>query len=192
MQPLTVNDIQTNTEYEKERNNTRKAIGELRALRRVELSDAFIVIFENRDTVRYQVQEMLRVERTDTPERIALELSCFNLLIPGKNELSATLMIRVKGYASVEERIERMKGLTSNVIVLAVGAETIPARFEIDDDVACESDVLYIRFPFTEEQCAMFYNPSVPVSLRCTHTGCSAEAGVEGELRASLIKDLLQ
>ncbi len=190
MQALTVSDIQTNAEYEEVRCRTRKEISELRALRRVELSDTFVVIFENRDTVRFQVQEMLRVERMDSPERIALELSCFNLLIPGENELSATLMITVPEYDSIEERLSRMAGLTRNALSLVVGDEAIPARFEIEDDLACESDVLYIRFPFTEVQRAIFCTPSTPVRLLSSHTECVAEALIDGELRSSLIADL--
>ena len=192
MQPLIVSEIQSNAEYEKDRCRVRKEIVELRALRRVELSDAFVVIFENRDTVRFQVQEMLRVEHTDTAERIALELSCFNLLIPDSNELSATLIIQGREFNSIDERLKCMEGLTRNSIVMTCGGEDIPARFEIDDDIACESDVLYIRFPFSEERCAMFYNPSVPVQLRSVHVEGPAEVAIDGELRASLIKDLLR
>ncbi|MCZ7556323.1 MAG: DUF3501 family protein [Bacteroidia bacterium] len=192
MQTLTVSDIQSNAEYEAVRAQVRKDICALRSLRRVELSDTFIVIFENRDTVRFQVQEMLRVERMDSPERIALELSCFNLLIPAEGELSATLMIRVPEYHSIEERLERMAGITRNALSLVVGHHEIPARFEIEDDIACESDVLYIRFHFTSEQRSLFCTPATPVQLRSIHPECHASVALEGELRNSLIGDLLQ
>jgi hypothetical protein len=192
MQALTISDIQSNADYEAVRAQVRKDICALRTLRRVELSDTFVVIFENRDTVRFQVQEMLRVERMDSPDRIALELSCFNLLIPGDGELSATLMIRVPEYHSIEERLEKMAGITRNALSLIVGDLEIPARFEIDDDIACESDVLYIRFPFTDEQRAMFTSTSSTVLLRSVHAECNAEVAIEGELRDSLVKDLLQ
>jgi hypothetical protein len=192
MQTLTVSDIQSNADYEAVRPQVRRDICALRTLRRVELSDTFVVIFENRDTVRFQVQEMLRVERTDSPERIALELSCFNLLIPGDGELSATLLIRVPEYHSIEERLQKLAGITRNAISLVVAGEEIPARFEIEDDIACESDVLYIRFPFTDGQRTLFCTRNTTVLLRSLHPECTAEVAIAGDLRDSLAGDLLQ
>ena len=90
MEALKVEDILSLAAYEDRRPEIRGRMQGLRQLRRLELSDACVVIFENRETVQFQVQEMLRVDQSDTAERIALELSCFNLLVPGKNELSAT------------------------------------------------------------------------------------------------------
>lgn len=192
MEALTVEDILSLVEYERQRPDIRGRMQELRALRRIELGDACVVIFENRETVRFQVQEMLRVEKSDAPERIALELSCFNLLVPARNELSATLILRVPEYRDVDNALKRMAGLTQGCIALHVGDERIPARFDVEDEqVFCTSDVFYIHFAFSEEQIAAFSNPGMPVSLRSCHEHCSASIPIEGETRRSLLQDLL-
>ena len=192
MEALKVEDILSLAAYEDRRPEIRRRMQGLRQLRRLELSDACVVIFENRETVQFQVQEMLRVDQSDTAERIALELSCFNLLVPGKNELSATLILRVPEYRDVDNTLRRMSGLARGCISLAVGDDRIPARFDVEDEaVFLTSDVFYIHFDFTEEQIAAFSNPSIPVILQSCHEHCSASVPITGETRASLLRDLL-
>lgn len=192
MEALKVEDILSLSDYERQRGEIRGRMQELRRLRRFELGDACVVIFENRETVRFQVQEMLRVDQSDESERIALELSCFNLLIPAKNELSATLILRVQEYRDVDNALQRMSGIANGCITLEVGEDKIPARFDVEDEhVLCSSDVFYIHFAFSEEQIAAFSNPSIPVVLRSCHEHCNAGIPIEGETRRSLLRDLL-
>ncbi|HOJ03172.1 MAG TPA: DUF3501 family protein [Bacteroidota bacterium] len=190
MELLTVDDIQSIEAYEIDRARMRKEMSALRALRRINISDACVLIFENRDTVRFQVQEMIRTERDDSRERIALELSCFNLLVPRRNELSGTLIISVPEFSSLDERLKRMSGLTHGCLGMRVGDERIAAGFEVDDDIACESDVLYVRFSLTDEQAQLFRDEHVPAFITACHPECSADVPLEGELRRSLIGDL--
>lgn len=192
MDILAVEDILSLKAYDEQRGEIRARMNSLRQLRRVELSDACVVIFENRETVQFQVQEMLRVEQNDHADRIALELSCFNLLIPAKNELSATLILRIPEYRDVDNTLKRMQGLTRGCIALRVGDERITARFDVEDEsVFYTGDVFYIHFAFTDEQIAAFSNPSISVVLESCHEHCSARVVLEGETRASLLKDLL-
>ena len=192
MEALKVEDILSLKQYELQRPDMRTRMQSLRQLRRVELSDACVVIFENRETVQFQVQEMLRVDQSDAPERIALELSCFNLLVPARNELSATLILRIPEYRDVDNTIKRMQGLTKGCIALHVGEERIPARFDVEDEsLLCTGDVFYIHFAFSETQIAAFSNPSIPVTLRACHDHCSAEVPITGETRRTLLQDLL-
>ncbi|MBE0642938.1 MAG: DUF3501 family protein [Bacteroidetes bacterium] len=192
MEALAVNEILSLESYEQQRTTIRCRMNALRQLRRLELSDACVVIFENRETVQFQVQEMLRVDQSDDADRIALELSCFNLLIPAKNELSATLILRIPEYRDVDHTIKRMQGLTRGCIALMVGDERIPARFDVEDEsLLCTGDVFYIHFAFTDTQIAAFSNPSVAVTLQSCHDHCSARVPIEGETRGSLLKDLL-
>ncbi|MFZ1730175.1 MAG: DUF3501 family protein [Bacteroidota bacterium] len=192
MEALAVEDILSLQDYEQQRGEVRARMNDLRQLRRLELSDACVVIFENRETVQFQVQEMLRVEQNDHPERIALELSCFNLLIPAKNELSATLILRIPEYRDVDNTIKRLQGLTRGCIALRVGEDRIPARFDVEDEsIFFTGDMFYIHFAFSDEQIAAISNPSVPVTLESCHDNCTAEVVLEGETRGSLLKDLL-
>lgn len=192
MKPLDVEDILSCEEYEAQRSELRKQATGLRELRRFELSDSCVVIFENRRTVQYQVQEMLRVDRDDSPERIALELSCFNLLIPAASELSATLLIRVPEYREVDNVLQRLNGITRECLSLVVGEDPVYAIFDVDEDtLVCDSDVFYIRFLMNDQQMKDFCNPSVPVALRSTHEKCSANVTIHDEARRSLIEDLI-
>ncbi|MDT8322796.1 MAG: DUF3501 family protein [Bacteroidota bacterium] len=191
MKALAVTDILPHAEYEKQRAALRKEALAQRERRRFELADACVVIFENRGTVQYQVQEMLRVDKDDSPERIALELSCFNLLIPGEHELSATLVIRVPEYREVDNALQRLNGITRQCISLRIGDEDVYAHFDVDEDtLVCDSDVFYIRFSLTPEQAAAFSNPAVDAVLRSVHEKCMAEVPVTGAARKSLIEDL--
>lgn len=191
MEALKVEEILSLSAYEQHRAEMRTRMQRLRQLRRLELGDSCVVIFENRETVRFQVQEMLRVDQTDTPERIALELSCFNLLVPKTHELSATLILRVKEYREVDDTLKRMTGLTKDCIALHVGDERIPARFDVEDEsLLCTGDMFYIHFAFSESQIAAFGDPAVPVALRACHANCSADIPIVGETRQSLLQDL--
>lgn len=191
MKPLAVTDILPCKEYEQQRAALRREAIAERDLKRFELNDACVVIFENRRTVQYQVQEMLRVDKDDSPERIALELSCFNLLIPGEHELSATLVIRVPEYREVDNALQRLNGITRECISLRIGSEDVYAHFDVDEDsLVCDSDVFYIRFTLTPEQAAAFSNPAVNASLRSVHEKCTADVPVTGDARKSLIEDL--
>ncbi|MDX9758548.1 MAG: DUF3501 family protein [Bacteroidota bacterium] len=191
MEALKVEEILPLDEYERRRADMRARMQRVRQLRRLELGDSCVVIFENRETVRFQVQEMLRVDQTDTPERIALELSCFNLLVPKFHELSATLILRIKEYRDVDDTLKRMSGLTKNCIAVHVGEERIPARFDVEDEsLLCTGDMFYIHFAFSEEQIAAFRDPAVPVTLRACHPHCSADIPIVGETRDSLLQDL--
>ena len=191
MKPLAVQEILPLTDYEQRRPQFRKEAQAERDLRRIELGDSCVVIFENRMTVQYQVQEMLRVERDDSADRIKLELSCFNLLIPGENELSATLLIRVPEYRDVDNVLQQLNGITRECISLDIGGNPVYASFDVDEDtLVCDSDVFYIRFSMLPEQAAAFCNPSIPAVLRASHEKCSDAVPISAELRSSLIKDL--
>ncbi len=190
MKSLAVQEILSHEAYEQQRAAFRAEALAMRELRRFELSDS-VVIFENRKTVQYQVQEMLRVDRDHSAERIALELSCFNLLIPGDHELSATLVIRVPEYREVDNALQRLNGLTWVCIRFEIGDEQVFARFDVDEDtLVCDSDVFYIRFSMSREQATAFCDPAVPVKLRSVHEKCSADVEIHGEARMSLIEDL--
>lgn len=191
MKALSVEDILPIDSYERDRGALRKEAIALRELRRFVLDDSCVIIFENRKTVQYQVQEMLRVDRQDTPERIALELSCFNLLIPGPNELSATLLLRIPEYRDVDNILKKLNGITRECLSLVIGGQRVFAKFDVDEDsVACGNDVFYIRFPMTEDLVRAFRDPGVSAMLCAEHEKCRAEVVIGEEARRSLIEDL--
>jgi len=103
MAKLTRADVLDLTAYEKERDARRAAVIALKRHRRLQLGDNLSLLFENRETVLYQVQEMVRTERIVQDERIQDELDAYNPLLPGDGELSATLFIEIPEMLAMSE-----------------------------------------------------------------------------------------
>jgi hypothetical protein len=157
MQPVSVSEIKNLAEYEAEREHWRPVIMALKKRRRIRVGGHMTFLFENHDTVRYQIQEMLRIERIWKPEEVAHEVETYNELIPGPNELSASLLIE---YETPEERaveLRKLLGLENHVRIELEGAPPVAAHFDtrqISGDRI--SSVQYVKFRFTPEQAAAF------------------------------------
>src|SRR5579884_1166174 len=108
MPKLTLDDILDLRAYEREREAFRARVIELKKLRRVALGPLVSVVFENLDTVRFQIQEMARAERMLTDEAIQNELDAYNPLIPDPGELSATLFLELTSDAELREWLPKL------------------------------------------------------------------------------------
>lgn len=153
MRPIDVSEIKNIADYEMEREHWRPVIMALKDRRRIEVGEHVIFLFENRDTVRYQIQEMMRVERIVKSEGIQHEVETYNELIPRDGGLSATMLI---AYASVEDRtvmLHALLGLENHVWLEIPGTPRIPARFDTRQ-IATDriSSVQYVKFRLAEEQ----------------------------------------
>jgi hypothetical protein len=178
------------TSYEKIREEFVEEMIELKKPRRISVGDKLCFIFENRETVIFQIQEMTRAERAVKEEAIAAEVEVYNELLPGPNELSATLMIEIPDLARVRPELDRLVGIDEHV-KLEVGDASVRATF---DEKQFEEDrisaVQYIRFPLGPELAARFRDPSVPVTLRVDHPNYTEGTPIEGVSRTSLAADL--
>jgi hypothetical protein len=155
---LTVDDIVDHRAYERERQEFRAGIIDLKRRRRIALGDIVTIVFENTDTMRWQVQEMARAERMLTDEAIAQEVETYNELIPDPGELSGTLFIELTDDASLREWLPKLIGLEFHVY-FELGArgsgnrvQAVPSDEErlTRDDIT--STVHYLKFPFDAEQ----------------------------------------
>ena len=190
MREVSPEEIMDLTGYEKIREDFVRRMIELKRPRRVQVGDELCFVFENRDTVIFQIQEMTRAERIVKEEAIAAEVDVYNELVPGPDELSATLMIEIPDMKAIRPALDRLVGIDEHVW-LDVGGELVRASF---DDKQFEEDriaaVQYVRFPLGPELAARFRDPEVPVSLRVDHPNLSAETPITGATRASLAADL--
>jgi len=151
MNPITRSEILSLGDYEAIRPHFRARVIEEKKLRRVALGPHMSCVFENRDTVLMQIQEMLRTERITREGAVQHEIATYNQLIPGSGELSATVMIEI------DERVTREKFLTDAIgverhIALVVNGERTNATWDperILPDRA--SAVLYLKFPLSEK-----------------------------------------
>ncbi len=190
MQKITRAEIADLIAYEKERPAFKKKISELKKRRRVSVGPSISLLFENRETVRYQIQEMLRIERVVDENRIGHEIETYNALIPDDNELSATLFVEITDKEKIKQELDRLVGLEKDCVFLKVGRYLIPAYF----DEAQLSDfrisaVQYIRFPFTPQQIHELRNFSEPASVVINHPRYKYDAEIPVPVRTSLIDD---
>jgi hypothetical protein len=191
MTPVAVEEIRNLHEYELERPEFRRKVIALKARRRVALGPLVTLVFENRDTVRFQIQEMVRVERIVRPDRIAEEVAVYNALLPGPGEVAATVFIEVTDAREVQPVLDGFIGLDEpGKLVLEIGGRGFPAAFAAgqgrEDRV---SAVHYVRFPIGEEGAAALARGG-PASLAVAHRGYEARAPLPPETVAELLRDL--
>jgi hypothetical protein len=114
VRPVELSELKNIAEYELERPAWRPRVLALKERRRIDVGEHLTFLFENRETVRYQIQEMMRIERMVKTEDIAHEVATYNELVPKPGELSATLLI---AYPSEEERdvmLRKLLGLENS------------------------------------------------------------------------------
>jgi len=158
---LTLDDIADARAYERERDELRAAVLALKQRRRVSLGTVVTVMFENRETMRYQIQEMARVERTFTDEAIMDELAVYNPLIPEPGQLCATLFIELTSDEQLREWLGKLVGIEHSVVFRLPNGDSV--RCVVDPQHAAQltrehvtAAVHYVTFEFTEEQVAAF------------------------------------
>ena len=191
MKPLVLEDIRDLQEYELERPEFRRRVIALKARRRVALGPLLTLVFENRDTVRFQIQEMTRIERIARPERVAQELEVYNELLPGAGEVAATLFIEVTEPEKVQPTLDRFIGLDEpGKLVLRIGDDASAARFapgqSREDRI---SAVHYVRFPIGDAG-RRGLGENHPAVLEVSHAGYDAKAVLSPETVGELLADL--
>jgi hypothetical protein len=190
MKPLTASDVWGLEGYERHRDEFRRRIIELKKVRRLPLGPRATLVFENRNTLLFQVQEMLRVERLSSPADVARELEVYNELVPGDGELSATLFIEITDLADIRPELDRLIGLDEHLF-LRVGDHTVRATFDpkqMEEDRI--SAVQYVRFPLEGPAGEAFADPATPAFLGVDHPHYDAEVEIPAPTRASLLADL--
>jgi hypothetical protein len=148
MNPLTPADLSNIHDYELERPEFRSRVIETKKRRRVSLGPLMTLVFENRDTVRFQIQEMLRVERIVQPDKVLHEVETYNELLPRDGELAATLFIEITEPERLQTLLDSFIGLDEpGHLVLLIGETAHPALFapgqSREDRI---SAVHYVRF----------------------------------------------
>ena len=191
MNKLTLQDIQNILDYERSRKPFRENIIALKKHRRVSIGDSITLVFENRDTVQFQIQEMARVERLVEDAQIQAELDVYNKLIPGENELSATLMVDISDQSKIAATLDSLVGL-HRMVFLEIGDERVAAHFDpsqFEEDRI--SAVQYVTFPMTAAQREKFCDMSVKAGVVIGHPRYMQAVEFTPSIRSALIQDLL-
>ena len=188
MRPVDVSEVKNIAEYERLRPAWRPQIMALKDRRRVCLGEHFTLLFENRETVLYQIQEMMRIEGIADAVAIRHEVETYNELVPAPGGLAATLLIE---YPSAEERDAKLRELVGleNHVLLAVADLPPPKALFDTRQIASErlSAVQYVRFDLTATQRARWRDG---VRLAVDHPNYKAAAALTTEQLAELERDL--
>lgn len=156
MKPIEVSEIKHIADYEILRSEWRPQIMALKNRRRIRVGAHMMFLFENRETVLYQIQEMMRIERLQSSQEIAHEVKTYNELIPAAGELSASLLIEYETQAERDVWLPALVGLELHIWLESGGLRSA-ARFDkrqISTDRL--SSVQYVKFPLTPDQVAAF------------------------------------
>jgi hypothetical protein len=191
MQKVTLNEIVGLDRYERIRPEFRRRIIDLKKSRRVEVGDRITFVFENRDTVLFQIQEMLRAEHITDIDKIRFEVNIYNDLTPADGELSATMLIEITEQERIRPELVRLIGIDKTVSLQIGERFSIPAEFEPgrskEDNV---SAVQYVRFSFSPEARAAFKDEQQEVRLVIDHPNYRARTLLGPEVRRSLAVEL--
>ncbi|MEE9198228.1 MAG: DUF3501 family protein [Dehalococcoidia bacterium] len=190
MQKIKCSDVCNIIEYEKRRGESHAHIIALKRSRRVTLGPKLSFLFENRDTVLHQVQEMMRAERIVDEDKVQDEIDVYNQLIPDENQLSATMFIEIQDQVRIKEELDRFQGVDRpGRVYMLVDGQRIECIFEAgrskEDKI---SAVQYVRFPFSPEQVEAF-RAGREARLGVDHPGYRQEVILPEETRKSLAED---
>jgi hypothetical protein len=187
---LALSDVLPPRLYEPVREDMRRRVIELKRHRRVALGDTVTVVFENRQTMIFQIEEMLRAEHIEEPARIQAEIDVYNSLLPDAGQLSATLFVEITDPARIRPVLNRLVGIDEHV-TLEVGGERVRATFEAgrseEDRI---SSVQYLRFTLPAAAQAALGAEGAPLALVCDHPQYAARVVLSDEGRRSLAGDL--
>ena len=188
---LKIENLLSLEDYDNQRDDIKKDLIEHKKHRTVSIGEHIILLFENYSTIKYQVQEMLRIEKIFNKKEMQEEIDAYNPLIPDGNNLKATMLIM---YPDVDERKVMLSKLhdIENHIWISCGSKKIIAF--ADEDLERSTDnktsaVHFLRFQLDQDVITAFLS-NKKISMGVDHNEYKKEIELESEARASLAKDL--
>jgi hypothetical protein len=130
VKPLAIDEILDINDYERDRPELRERVLALKARRRTLVGPHMTLLWENRETARYQVQEMMRIERIQDVDAVRHEVETYNELVPTACQLKATLLIEYEDGAERDRALRALLGLETHVSLAISGCA--PTRAEFD------------------------------------------------------------
>ena len=180
-------------EYAEQRSNIRKNVMDIKKNREVNLGGHIRLLFENKQTVQYQIQEMLRIEKIFEATGIQDELDVYNPLIPDGSNLKATMMIE---YTDVVERIKALSdliGIEKSIYFQVGNHQNVYAI--CNEDLERETDektssVHFMRFEFDQAMIADFFK-GTNVKIGVSHPNYDCEIILEKRVQDELNQDFM-
>jgi hypothetical protein len=190
---LTLDDIADLRAYERERPDFLRQIIALKSRRRRGVGPIVTFVFENRDTVRFQIQEMARAEKLISDDAIQTELDIYNTLIPEPGVLSATMFVELTSDEALREWLPKLVGVERHAVLELAGGRRVRSEPEAqhaaqltDDDVT--PSVHYVRFLLDADDVEAFAGG--PVVLAVDHPNYAERVELAPDTVAELLSDL--
>jgi hypothetical protein len=189
VKPLTRADIKGPRLYEGMRDDFRRHIIEIKKDRRISVGDRVTLVFENRHTLIFQIEEILRAEGLTIEAEIAAEIEVYTPLMPTDYALSATLFLEVPPEADARVELDRLVGLDEHVL-LHIGGHSIRADFEPGRSTEERiSAVQYTRFSLSDAAKRGLLTPGTMLAIEIDHPGYRYRTEMSEAMRASLAAD---
>jgi hypothetical protein len=193
---LALDDIADFRAYERERLQFRQHVIELKQRRRIAIGPHVTLVFENRDTIRFQIQEMARVERLYSDAQIETELEVYNPLVPEPGHLAATMFIELTGDALLREWLPKLVGIERSLqLAICEGPTTEWTAFIPDvghDEQLTRTDITasvhYVHLALERRQIERFAKE--PVAIVIDHAAYQHSARLAPATVAELLTDL--
>jgi len=193
MEKLTPKDLMSLEQYARERAAFRARVLEHKRPRRIAVGPNCTWLFEDRLTIQYQVQEMLRAERIFEPEGIEDELNAYNSLIPDGRNWKVTLLIEFPDENVRRAKLAEFKGIEDHCWVRVSGHDKVYAVADEDlerENEAKTSSVHFLRFELTPEMIAS-YKSGAALAVGIDHERYRHEVSeVPPDVHAALAADL--
>ena len=192
MSHLTPDDLHSLEEYARIRGDFRAKVMAHKQNRKVHVGANATLYFEDRLTVQYQIQEMLRIERIFEAEGIADELAAYNPLIPDGSNWKATFMVEYPDEDERREALAKLIGIEDKVWVRVQGRDKVFAIADEDldrEDETKTSSVHFLRFELSPEMVSDLKG-GAPLSVGIDHPNYREDVSVGDAARISLVQDL--
>lgn len=188
---ISASDLMSDAEFSKVRKERRAALLPIKRLRRVHLGPHCTFYFECYDTMLFQIQEMLLIEKGGAAQ-IPDELAAYNPLVPQGRELIATIMFEVEDPVRRAEVLARLGGV-EDLLYIKVGETKIFGLADGDEertrDDGKTSAVHFLHFPLAPEQIAQFRDPATTIMIGSDHESYAHMALLSPATRAELARD---
>lgn len=192
MKKIEFSDVKNIHEYEKVRKEFRDHIIKIKKNRRIQIGDNITLVFENRETVLFQIQEMMRLEKIADRKLIQQEIDVYNELIPCKNQLCATMLIEIQEREYIKPILDSLIGLSDKCVLLEfdnVKIEPVFDQGQLTDGRV--SAVQYLTFSFNQNQVKKFAESGSISKIKILHKNYKAEKIFNPEMKTVLINDLM-
>lgn len=190
---LTLDDIADVRAYERERADFRTRVIELKRRRRVHVGTVITFLFENRETIRFQIQEMARVEKLISDDDIRTELDIYNPMIPDPGQVCATMFIELTTDDQMREWLPKLANVERSVLLVLSNGDRVRGVLDAQHEEGLTREhvtaaVHYLRWELTPDQVEAF--AAGPASIEIDHPAYLEVTELSDVTHAELLADL--